>query len=411
MSSSSEKNEKKECLKSLIRRLHDGADVEKLKKEFKEVIAEAAGTEIGQLEEELIKEGVSRDEVHRLCDLHLEVFKESLGKAGVATSPGHPIHILMEEHRAIQELVDERRNIAKGLLEASDPASIGERTKKLNHVAEQLETSEKHYQREENILFPYLEKHGVTEPPAIMWMEHDKIRGLRKNIRRLSDTRQNMSLQEFAKQLHELSTSVSEMISKHFYKENNILFPTALKVIPEDEWKDIREQFDEIGYCSFTPKASIVPMREVVALSSRSKEQDRIAFETGALSTREIEAIFNTLPVDITFVDRDDAVRYFSQSKDRIFVRTKAVIGRKVQQCHPQKSVHIVDKLLDDLKSGRRGVGDFWINFEGKYVYIRYFPVRDKNGEYLGCLEVTQDIAGIKKIEGERRLLDMEKPL
>jgi len=409
MSSSSEKNEKKESLKSLIRRLHEGADVEKLKKEFKEVIAEAAGTEISQLEEELIKEGVSRDEVHRLCDLHLEVFKESLDKAGVATPPGHPIHILMEEHRAIQELVNERRDLAKGLLEASDPNSVNEKTKRLTYIAEELETGEKHYQREENILFPYLEKHGVTEPPAIMWMEHDKIRELKKTIRKLIDTRKNMSLQEFAKQLHELSTLVSETISKHFYKENNILFPTALKVIMEDEWKDIREQFDEIGYCSFTPKASIVPMKKVVALSSESKEQDRIAFETGSLSTKEIEAIFNTLPVDITFVDRNDTVQYFSQSKDRIFVRTKAVIGRKVQQCHPQKSVHIVNRLLDDLKSGRREVGDFWISFEGKYVYIRYFPVRDKNGEYLGCLEVTQDIAGIKKIEGERRLLDMEK--
>jgi len=315
----------------------------------------------------------------------------------------------MEEHRAIQGLVNERGDIAKGLLEASDPTSINGKTKRLSHIAEQLETGEKHYQREENVLFPYLEKHGVTEPPAIMWMEHDRIRELRKNIRRLVDTRQDMSLQEFAKQLYELSISVSETISKHFYKENNILFPTAFKVILEDEWKDMREQFDEIGYCSFTPKASIVPMKEVVALSSETKEQDRIAFETGSLSTKEIEAIFNTLPVDITFVDRDDTVRYFSQSKDRIFVRTKAVIGRKVQQCHPQKSVHIVNRLLDELKSGRREVGDFWINFEGKYVYIRYFPVRDKNGEYLGCLEVTQNIAGIKKIEGERRLLDMEK--
>jgi len=409
MSSSSGKSEKKESLRSLIRRLHEGADIEGLKQEFKEVIAEAAGAEITQIEEELIKEGVSRDEVHRLCDLHLEVFKESLDKAGVATPPGHPIHILMEEHRAIQGLVNERGDIAKGLLEASDPTSINGKTKRLSHIAEQLETGEKHYQREENVLFPYLEKHGVTEPPAIMWMEHDRIRELRKNIRRLVDTRQDMSLQEFAKQLYELSISVSETISKHFYKENNILFPTALKVILGDEWKDIREQFDEIGYCSFTPKASIVPMKEVVALSSETKEQDRIAFETGSLSTKEIEAIFNTLPVDITFVDRHDTVRYFSQSKDRIFVRTKAVIGRKVQQCHPQKSVHIVNRLLDDLKSGRREVGDFWINFEGKYVYIRYFPVRDKNGEYLGCLEVTQDIAGIKKIEGERRLLDMEK--
>jgi PAS domain S-box-containing protein len=131
-----------------------------------------------------------------------------------------------------------------------------------------------------------------------------------------------------------------------------------------------------------------------------------VAFETGSLFEKEIEAIFNTLPVDITFVDRDDTVRYFSKAKDRIFLRTKAVIGRKVQQCHPQKSVHIVDQILEAFKNGSRDVAEFWINLQGKLIHIRYFAVRNETGDYLGCLEVTQDITNIKKIEGERRLLD-----
>jgi len=141
---------------------------------------------------------------------------------------------------------------------------------------------------------------------------------------------------------------------------------------------------------------------------SEKKESERegaVTFETGTLSKEEIEAIFNNLPVDITFVDKDDTVRYFSQSKDRIFVRTNAVIGRKVQQCHPQKSVHVVNRLMEDFKGGRRDVGEFWINLEGRLILIRYFPIRSKNGEYLGCIEVTQDITNIKKIEGEKRLL------
>jgi len=147
-------------------------------------------------------------------------------------------------------------------------------------------------------------------------------------------------------------------------------------------------------------------MKEVVTLISKREEPDKIPFETGALSKEEIEAIFNTLPVDITFIDKGDTLRYFSQSKGRIFVRTKAVIGLKVQGCHPQKSVHIVNRILDDFKRGRRDVADFWINLEDKLVYIRYFPVRNKNGDYLGCLEVTQDISNIRKLEGEKRLLD-----
>lgn len=130
-----------------------------------------------------------------------------------------------------------------------------------------------------------------------------------------------------------------------------------------------------------------------------------VTFETGSLSKEEIEAIFHALPVDITFVDKDDTVRFFSESKDRIFVRTKVVIGRKVQQCHPQKSLHVVNQLLEDFRGGRRDVGEFWLNHEGRLILIQYFPIRKKNGEYLGCIEVTQDITGIKKIEGEKRLL------
>jgi PAS domain S-box-containing protein len=133
--------------------------------------------------------------------------------------------------------------------------------------------------------------------------------------------------------------------------------------------------------------------------------EDKILFETGGLSKEELKAVLNTLPVDITFVDREDTVRYFSDSKDRIFPRTKAIIGRKVQQCHPQKSVHIVDQILNDFKSGRKMKAEFWIPLQGRLIYIRYFALHDKNGDYLGCLEVTQDITDIKKIEGEKRLL------
>ncbi len=128
--------------------------------------------------------------------------------------------------------------------------------------------------------------------------------------------------------------------------------------------------------------------------------------ETGALSRDEIEAILNTLPVDITFVDKKDAVKYFNKSEERIFVRTKAVIGRKVQQCHPQKSIHIVNKILDSFRSGKKDVAEFWIQKDNRLVQIRYFPVRNRDGKYMGTIEVTQDITDIKKIEGEKRLLD-----
>jgi PAS domain S-box-containing protein len=130
-----------------------------------------------------------------------------------------------------------------------------------------------------------------------------------------------------------------------------------------------------------------------------------VQFETGGLSLAELNAVLDTLPVDVTFTDQDDRVRYFSSSTDRIFERTKAIIGRAIQQCHPEESLHVVNRLIDDLKSGRRDAADFWITFRGRLVYIRYFAVRDTVGEYLGCMEVTQDVTDIKCLEGEKRLL------
>jgi hypothetical protein len=134
-----------------------------------------------------------------------------------------------------------------------------------------------------------------------------------------------------------------------------------------------------------------------------------LQFETGSLSKEEIEAILNSLPVDISFVDANDAVKYFNKAEKRIFVRTKAVIGRKVQLCHPQKSVHIVNKIIEAFKAGKKDVAEFWITMNNRLIHIRYFAVRDKNGKYLGTLEVTQDLTDLKKIEGQNRLLDWQE--
>jgi PAS domain S-box-containing protein len=399
-----EKPERKEALKRIIRRLHEGESPEDMKEEFKEVIGDVTSVEIAKIEEELIKEGMPRDEVHRLCDVHIAVFKESLESEKVLAPPGHPVNILMEEHEILLGYARELGIIAEDLGEKGDFDSIADEVKHLDHIADHLKDSESHYVREENVLFPYLEKHGVTEPPAMMWAEHDKIRDIKKGLYTILDTKEGMVFGEFVKALQEVGASLADMLSSHFYKENNILFPTALKVMEETEWKDARQQFDELGYCCFTPELGKMAV-EVEAEAPSAEVGDVIAFETGTLSKEVIEAVLNTLPVDITFVDSDDIVRYFSQSKERIFPRTKAVIGRSVQQCHPQKSVHVVNQILEDFRSGSRDSAGFWIDLKGRKIYIRYFPVHGENGDYLGCLEVTQDITDIGQIEGEKRLL------
>ncbi len=391
---------RKETLKELIKRLHEGADPDEVKGQFKDLIKDLTPDVIAQVEEELIKEGMPKEEVQRLCDVHLAVFRESLEGGETLAPEGHPIHILMEEHKMLLRFAGDLRDAAENLQSAG-----GEEMDRINHIVEHLKDSESHYLREENVLFPCLEGHGVTQPPAIMWMEHDRIREIKKNIYRIVDGREEMDLQDFKAQLRESSLALAEMLSNHFYKENNILFPTALRVMGEEEWPDIRRQFDEIGYCCFTPELPEVAAPEVEKQAPPPEERGTIAFGTGSLSVEELEGILNSLPVDITFVDKDDTVRYFNQSKDRIFVRTKAVIGRKVQQCHPQKSIHLVNRILEEFKTGRRDVAEFWIQMGDRLIYIRYFPVRNERGEYLGCIEVTQDITDIKRIEGEKRLL------
>ena len=196
---------------------------------------------------------------------------------------------------------------------------------------------------------------------------------------------------------------VIDEVAGMIYREEHILFPMALNNLTEDEWVKIAHESDEIGFCLAEPEAEWKPERKGIETSAIS--EGYIKMETGILSLKQLELLLNHLPVDITFIDHEDVVRYFSHGKERIFARTKAVIGRTVQNCHPPRSVHVVEELLADFKAGKKECEDFWIKFRDKYVYIRYFAVRDEYGKYMGTLEFTQNIDPIQAINGEKRIL------
>lgn len=401
------KEERKQRLKEMIKRLHRGERAEDLKEEFKGILEGLEVMDIVQVEEELIREGIPGEEVRKLCDVHLAIFRESLEKGTPTVPAWHPVSILMEEHKMLLRIADELGKVVKSLQGRGTLEGAEEDLQELKHIDSHLKESESHLRREENILFPYLEKHGVTQPPAIMWMEHDQLREIKKGISDLLESLPTASFPESIAKLGEQALALNEMLFAHIYKENNILFPTALKVVGEEEWRKIRQEMDEFGYCCFTPAPASLPQE------AREPQvpgvEGRIVLETGNLSPEELEGMLNALPFEITFVDKDDEVRYFNQPKERFFPRAKAIIGRKVQQCHPQKSVHLVNRILDDFRQGRREVAEFWIQTGGRFLHIRYFPVRNSEGEYIGCLEVTQDITEIKKLEGEKRLLEEER--
>jgi DUF438 domain-containing protein len=238
-----------------------------------------------------------------------------------------------------------------------------------------------------------------------MWGVDDEIRAAIKEVNQML-TSYHGNKNEVSEKLEAAVIRVEEMI----FKEENILFPMVLDTLIEDEWQKIAQESDELGYCLYEPKQVWKPVK--VNIEEKVQNQGEvpagdgyITFETGLLSRDEIEAIFNTIPVDITFVDKDGAVKYFTQGKERIFPRTKAIIGRQVSICHPLASVHIVEQIVEDLKTGRKDYEDFWIRMHDKFVLIRYFAVRDKEGNFMGTLEFTQDIVPIQALQGEKRLV------
>ena len=397
---------RKAALKEIIKDLHAGTPLATVKAKANDLLRSCSPLEIAQIEEELIREGMPAEQVRKFCDIHLEAFKEGLEAHPIEVEASHPLWILMEEHKRMLGFAQHLHDLAKTFQTMKDFKATKSHWDQLQQLIDHFKSAEKHYLREENVLFPYLEKHGITQPPAIMWAEHDEIRALEKRLYSLVDAHSKYEYGTFATELSELALRLAEMLAGHFHKENNILFPAGLRVITSEEWSNIRHDFDEIGYCCFTPTPKPVQNLVIPASPGVPGDENMIQFETGALSSQVIEAIFSTLPVDITFVDAEDRVQFYSESGGRIFTRTKAVIGRTVQACHPQKSLHKVQQILDDFRAGKRNTAAFWINLKGRMIYIRYFAVHDSDGEYLGCLEVSQDVTEIRALEGEKRLLD-----
>jgi hypothetical protein len=400
--------DKKRMLKEIIKQLHDGVPPQEVKEKFRQILRGTSSEDIARIEQELVKEGMPREELQRLCDIHLAVFGEQLEKQEVHTPPGHPISILMEEHKMLTQRAERLEVLVKMIEEACDVVYVGDLLTEVQGIVKDFADAEKHYLREENVLFPMLEKHGITEPPAIMWMEHNQIRDIKKKLRSLVENWNAISFHDFRTQLGEVAKPLCSILPSHFFKENNILFPTALQVVTSKEWEEARKEFDEIGYCCFTPPQVTVAL-QTERRKTETVPEGLLQFETGSLSKEEAEAVLDTLPIDISFIDKDDRVKYFNKAEKRIFVRTKAVIGRKVQMCHPQKSVHIVNRIIEAFRKGEKDSAEFWITLDNRLVHIRYFAVRNKDGKYLGTMEATQDLTDIRKIEGQKRLLDWEK--
>jgi len=396
---------RKAKLKELILKLHEGESEEQVRQDLLISLSNIPYGEVVEVEQELISEGLPEEEVLKLCDAHSAVLEGRVDLSAAKTIPeGHPVDVMLEENKALKRVAG---NVLAQLnaLEYVREEHLEETILQLKAGFNQLVDVDKHYQRKEYLLFPYLEKIEITGPPKVMWGKHDEIRELLKGSIEILHT-PDLSKDDLIASSELVLIPAAKGVVEMTVKEEEILFPMAMDSLSDGDWYQIRKQSVEIGFCLYDPPTEWTPEgMETENINEAQKEGGNIQLPSGGFTAEELLAILNTVPVDMTFVDRNDKVKYFTQGAERIFQRNRAILNRDVRHCHPPASAHIVDKILEDFKSGKQDRAPFWINMKGKFIHIEYFALRNEKGEYLGTLEVSQDLTDYRALEGEQRIL------
>lgn len=403
---------RKEQLKQLILKLHDGESAENVRKQLIESLKSIPYGEVVEVEQELISEGLPETEVLKLCDIHGSVLEGNVDLSAAKAIPeGHPVDVFINENAELKAVATKARNLLSTLSQV-DKDEFPEIKLVLLSLFHQLMDVDKHYQRKEYLVFPYLEKNEITGPPKVMWGKHDEIREQLKGCIEILKT-PDLTTHDLNDSLDLLFLPAIQALVDMTQKEEEILFPMCMDILTTDEWWNIHRQTLEFGFTLYDPEVDWKPEgfseeTEDTAISSDGS----IQLPSGSFSAKEIMAILNTVPFDMTFVDKNDKVKYFTQGKERIFARSRSIINRDIRLCHPPGSTHIVEKILEDFKSGKASHAPFWIQMKGKFIKIEYFALRGENNEYLGTLEVSQDLTDNRSLEGERRILSYtdEKP-
>ena len=404
-------------LKEIVKDLHEGSDIKAVQKRFAGLIRNVSPEEIAQMEQSLIAEGVPVEQVQKVCDVHVQVFEQALGRQKKSkVLPGHPVHTFLQENKALRKILKRMRLLLKQV-------PRGVRGEEFLRVLEELRGVEIHYRRKENQLFPYLEQVEFSGPSKVMWGKHDQIR---TQLRELENAYRQEDWGRFLTTGRGLLRAVRRMI----FMEEKILFPTSLKKLSERQWAEIRRGEGEIGYSWIQPGNLWDP--SVVIAGSMARELEKaqgsraaatdedappvaasgaeasgeIPLDVGALIPQQINLMLKNLPIDVTYVDENDRVLYYSQGRERIFPRSPAVIGRAVQNCHPPNSVHVVEKILESFKRKEKDTAEFWLTLNDRFIHIRYFALYNQEGAYRGVVEVSQDVTDIRALKGQKRLLD-----
>lgn len=311
---------------------------------------------------------------------------------------GHPVSIYFEEKELIQKLAEE--------LQQTDPEA---ESQKFYNIFNQLSGIERRFERKENQLFPFLEKRGWNGPSQGMWSFHDNLREQFRLLRKKIEARQ---FEEVERDTQYLISGIYRLL----LVEQNVLFPNSLNMLTEEDWKQVRKGEEEIGWMLAEVPAAFPEVQEEYIHPSQDHSkrelsfslEDRHHYDEGYMTVEQVNLLLKTMPLDLTYVDENDKVIFYNRGEERVFPRSAGIIGREVKFCHPPKSVGTVLRILEEFRKGTQNESSFWINYKGRLIYIRYFAVRDKEKNYRGVIEMSQDITDIKSIEGEKRLLDWD---
>lgn len=398
---------RKEKLKELILKLHEGQNPQQVRNELIDTLKQIPYGEVVEVEQELIREGLPETEILRLCDVHGEVLDGHIDLSGAQLIPdGHPVDVFIKENKELLKVSEKARHLLSIVSSIPDEV-FKEHCHKILSCFNELMDIDKHYKRKEYLVFPYLENKGITGPPKVMWGKHDEIRDQLKGCIEILRT-EALKKSDLEDAVNILFNPVLSGVADMVKKEEEILFPMCMDEFTTEDWWQIQKQTLEFGFTLYDPQTYWKPggiQDEAGGNNGVLNEDGFIRLKSGSFNAKEIMAILNTVPFDMTFVDKDDKVRYFTQGKERIFARSRSIINRDVRLCHPPASVHIIEKILDDFKSGRASRAPFWIQMHGKFIHIEYFALRDENGDYLGTLEVSQELTSLRMLEGEQRIL------
>lgn len=393
--------QRQDLLKDLMLRLHRGESKDIIQEEFNQNFDQVTAYEIQLMERNLMNEGISIEDIMRLCTIHANLLRTSISQQVEPedfNKPGHPVHVIRTENLALRGVVDRIERLLKAYLETGEDSLY----RGLMRQVDLLGQFEHHYIRKEYAIFPIMEKKGITAPPQVMWGVHDQIRDY---FAEFLVEAQAQNVEESMEKFHILKEELLEMI----VKEEDILIPMILDAFHEDDWALIAKELVQYGYTIVRPEKEWLPLiqeREENQYKAVSQQGD-IILDTGSLSVKELNLILNILPMELSFVDANNIVKYYNEGdgSEKVFKRMKSAIGRDMISCHPPRTHEMVKTLVEQLRTGQKEKESMWFEMHNKFIHVTYQAVRDEDGRYMGVLEYVQDILPFLKIESEKRTL------